>query len=701
MSRDLLPAGVRRALGALERRLFRILFSFGLGRAAWKGCAVLLGVFALDRALDPPPIARLALALVALAFWLWHLRADLLVPMRRRPAARDLAAWWERADPGLGDLLATAVNLAETAADPGRGSVDFRAEVARQAEAAAAALEARAAVPSRKARRSLLQGAAALGLTLGLAALSPQQAWIFLQRLVGRDLPWPSATRLVLLPLYAEGAEDALPLEEVAPETFHSAIARGSVATVRIGVEGVIPERVTVRGLGSGERALAPAGSGEFVLRLPPAEETWELSFRGGDDRDGRPILRLEAGDAPAITAWLVRAAAPAYAGRPAEEGPGFEWRVLRGTLLTAEFRTDRPVRQVRAQRLDGSEVPVTAAADGGYRFAVEADRSDQVALALTGADGFVRRRAAVLRWEAEQDRPPQVRLIFPGARWTTVPGATVPVAFSVEDDFGLAAVRLKDFQGTESDLPGAGVLSVQRVLRLAAPPPSSAEVMTESRVQAEIVAQDGAQPEPQTARAQTPWIEVVPPSVFDQRQAERMVRAREQVGGLRDRISAAMAQPDALQGTFGRRVRRDLEGLVSDIELEWLTRLWSGLDPGTSAHAEALEPSLLQERPAPGAFVAALAASGLERPFERSGLLGDLASALLAARRGPAQDLEQALASGADPLPPARALQAELDRILEILTVWEDYQSAVNLLRDLIQRQREIHLRTQEVSGR
>jgi hypothetical protein len=62
---------------------------------------------------------------------------------------------------------------------------------------------------------------------------------------------------------------------------------------------------------------------------------------------------------------------------------------------------------------------------------------------------------------------------------------------------------------------------------------------------------------------------------------------------------------------------------------------------------------------------------------------------------------MEAAALAATDPRPAARALIADLDRVLEILTVWEDYQSALNLLRDLIQRQREILLRTQEVSGR
>lgn len=700
-----MPREVRRALGALERRLFRVLFTYGLGRAAWKGCGLLLALYLLDRVFDPPTPARLALTLGVLGFWLWHVRADLLVPMRRRPGARDLAAWLERADPNLRDVLATAVDLSDDTAPDAGGSPDFHHAIRQESEAAAAAAAlagtVRSSVPSGRARRSLMAGAAASAGLVLLAALQPAEAWIFAQRLAGQSVPWPSDTHLALLPMYVEGAAEPLPLETAGHESFRVAIARGSVATVRVRAEGKIPERVSVRGLGSGARNLLPAGGGEFLLRLPPAEEGWSLEFRGGDDDDGRPALRVDVGDAPAVRDWMVRAAPPAYTGAPAEEGAGFEWRVLRGTEFTVRFGTDRPVTEARAERLDGSAVAVAADGAGGFSFQCTATQSDEIAISLTSTDGFLRRRAAVLRWQAEADRAPQLRLLFPQVRWITVPGADVPVAFEVTEDFGLGSVLVRDFAGAERELASPGQLSLRQVLRLPVPLPPSAEAFAEQRLQVEVSAADRAQPEAQTSRAVTPWIEVVAPGVFDQRQAERLVQVREQLAGLRDRLATSLLSSASLTSAFARRARRDLDSLVGEVETELITRAWAGLDEGTAAYTTALEPALLQPRSGAGSLLDAWAAASLPRPFERTGLLADLGTALLGARRGPAQDLEAALAAQKDPLPPAQALLADLDRILEILTVWEDYQSAVNLLRDLIQRQREIHLRTQEVSGR
>lgn len=701
MSRTVLPREIRRALGALERRLFRVLFGYGVGRAAWKGCAALLAIYALDRLLDPPTGARMALTLTILGFWLWHVRKDLLIPMRRRPGAGDLAAWLERADPQLRDLLATAVDLSSAAVENPAGSPDFHRAILLEAEVAAQSLAVRASVPAGRARRSLFAGAAATAALLTLAAFQPTEAWIFARRLAGQDVPWPSDTRLILLPLYVEGAADPLELEPVGLESFRVAIARGSVATVRVHAEGKVPERVTVHGLVGSSRPLMPAGGGDFLLRLPPADEGWSLDFRGGDDNDGRPALQVSVGDAPAVTGWFVRAVPPAYSGAPAEEGPGFEWRVLRGTQISARFGTDRLVAAVHGERLDGSPVEISADSQGGFSFELTADKSDEIAISLTSADGFLRRRAAVLSWQADADRAPQLRIVFPLVRWITVPGAEVPLALDVAEDFGLSSVLVRDLSGIESELASPGQRTLKRLLRLTVPMPASAESFTEQRLQIEVSAADQAQPEAQVSRATTPWIEVVAPGVFDQRQAENLVQVREHLAGLRDRLAANVQIAENLNSSFARRARRDLESLVGEVEMELVTRAWTGLDEGAAPFTVALESALLVPRNGAGAWLDAWSAAGLPRPFERTGLLADLGEALLSARRGPAQDLEAAIANQGDPLPPARALLADLDRILEILTVWEDYQSAVNLLRDLIQRQREIHLRTQEVTGR
>jgi hypothetical protein len=69
----------------------------------------------------------------------------------------------------------------------------------------------------------------------------------------------------------------------------------------------------------------------------------------------------------------------------------------------------------------------------------------------------------------------------------------------------------------------------------------------------------------------------------------------------------------------------------------------------------------------------------------------------LLIARDYPARDLVTAFENKEDLRQPFKRLREEIDVILQTIVSWEDYQSAVNLLRQLLDRQRGLYLRTQE----
>ncbi|MGB0685257.1 MAG: hypothetical protein ACPGQD_03585, partial [Planctomycetota bacterium] len=87
--------------------------------------------------------------------------------------------------------------------------------------------------------------------------------------------------------------------------------------------------------------------------------------------------------------------------------------------------------------------------------------------------------------------------------------------------------------------------------------------------------------------------------------------------------------------------------------------------------------------------------------PLDRTSMLLDLGRALSLARSGPGETLLQAVQDQAPVMPPATELTEQLDSILKILLSWEDFNSAINLLRSLLERQRGLYLRTREASER
>lgn len=698
MTEGKLPRPLRRALSALETRLLTVFLLYGVGRTVALLCVLLLGLYTVDRLFEPPVVVRILLGLGALGVLARYAGQHLWRPLMRRPRRRDLAAILERTHPQLNDLLMTAVEHEQ--APPGTSGALLQGVVER-AELAVEQVDPVQAVPSGRARRSALLGLATAVAIVSLAVTLPGEARVFFQRLFGGSARWPQDTVLVLLPPHAEGHADLPEPADDGAEGYHLAVAHGTVLTLRVRAEGVVPDQVRARERGV-SRPMRPLGGGEFVLRLPPLLEEREFRFFGGDDDDGLPRLTLEPGIAPGVRDWSVAVEPPDYTRRPPETSAGNEFRVPRGTRLVASFAADRPVASVKAVSLQGEEVPVTWNAElGRWSFETLADRSDEVQIHLEGEDGFRDARAAVLRWWAEPDRPPNLEFLLPADRWTTVPGGLLPCLVAAGDDYGLAEVEMKtvpesDSRALEVRPPGMEL----RHFELIAIPAETAELPQRFRLEAR--ARDFAVPNHQQAEAYSPWLEVVDEATFEDRLADRMARTREVVERLLDRTRDILDAPeDDNVATVVRRVRRDLDGLQIDLERALLERVYSGIDPNREAVLEVVQPVLQGGAPAPGSVVAALGGAGSVQTLDldRSGVLLDLARATAWSREKLAPELAQAVADGRDPVPTTRELQAQLERMLEILSDWQDFQSAVNAIRRLLDTQRNLYLRTRKAS--
>jgi hypothetical protein len=702
LNKQPLPDAIKQVLRSLERRLFVVLFGFGSGRLLRNAAFLVLGLYALDRLLEPPVVVRFVLLGLALVLWALRAYRDLFAPLAARPPRRDLAAIWESRNPQLGDRLATAVELAE---NHHHASAEMVQAVTEQAVALCADLDARKMVPTGRAHRSLLTGAAATAVILLSVWSFPDEAAIFLQRLGGSTIAWPSQTTLVLMPAYVEGITDSAAFTHEGNEEFGLAVARGSVVSLRIRADGKVPENVTALGW-SRPRQMHALGGGEFVLRLPPLHEDVTLHFRGGDDTDGHPRLYLRAGDAPGLASWKVTTEAPAYTGLPKEEGNFHELRVLRNTKVQLSFEPNRVAQKVEAVFLDGARQELQTDAEDRYHFDFTIESSSELRIAMTGPDGFRNSKAATLKWTATPDRKPEPEVLFPTERWLTVPGGSIPLALSATDDFGLEGVELVRLSEGQQDQPitlqaSAGRTEFRQVLRIPAPDSFSAESFEANRYRFAFSASDAAEPESNVATVKSPWIEVVPTEVEEQRLAERIIALRESLEELRDRAAAFAEDTNTATAQKVRRVVRELDSNLSDAEALLLERLYSNLDRQTQAQLPLIEQLLANGQPRPGDITDALLTSTAATPLDRSGMLLDLCNALLLARQGPATDF---LASANEDQPNAAAaadLRDDIDDILEILMSWEDYNSAINLLRNLLERQRGLYLRTREASER
>jgi len=437
------------------------------------------------------------------------------------------------------------------------------------------------------------------------------------------------------------------------------------------------------------------------VLRLPALEVRSEWSFTGGDDQDQKPVLILLPGIPPAIRLWSVHTTPPAYTGLAASDSQAHEFRVPQGTAFDVTFQSDLPTQQAQLRFLDGTLEKLQRQGQD-WTFQLSAEQSGECVVELLGQDGFFNRQAAVLRWRAEPDHKPKVQFLFPDRRWTTVAGADLPLLVQASDDFGLAKVELMlDEQNWPLIQQGGQKDFLQFQLRKA-PLPSAEDFGADFRLRFQALAEDGNQPLPQSSKSFSPWIRVLSPASYDEDLSERMVRVREriedQIEGLKPILES---DAGSRAGTLARRIDRELEGVLRDLEYALIERVYSGLDRGSVVLRTRLDAFMHGGAPDSGEVVRTLSAPGTPPALDRSALLLDLARAAGHTRSGPSQALRQALAAQSDPMPAAKALNTELHSMLDALLAWEDFQSAIDLLRGLLDRQRSLYLRTQEASGR
>ncbi len=686
-SKPKLPVAVRRALAALERRELARRLWLGIGKTAAIWVGFVLSLYLLDRLLALPFAMRALLGTAALGWGSTLTHQFLWRPLRKRPSKADLAKRYEHTHPELNDCFSTAVDFAN---DHGHASPDLVAATTRIAEIIAPSVRPHRAVSMGRARQSFWLGLSAVAVLTLSAILAPTESSIFFHRLAGGESPWPSATALRLLAVHIPGQEQPLLPIEVHPGQFQLSLPEGSEPLIRIRAEGVIPERVQLHGLTS-PRAMRGSGGGLFRLRLAPIRQQTQLHFTGGDDTDGTPSLQLIPIQSPRVQNWAWSIHPPSYTGEPAFSGEGHVARAPIHSTCEIRFQTkpiDAQVWVVQGESLS----PLEKGSDGFRKHSFSLTEAGRLDIAVQGEHDFRDPRAASLTWEVIPDRKPQVRFLYPPTAWSLVPGGEIPLVLEASDDRKLTAVQLTSlndsieplsvdllstFQGSSGSafIPQLVPESSNGVLRL----------QLSAKDSAPRHSADGGSVMSQTS---SPIWDVLPPEIYEPHFASRMSQIRvalenalELARTLAEEPSDATPSKATLQ--MRRRLARQFDSVLAQAEALLIERIFTPIDPLVMPSRKLLGNLLLGGNPAPGAVADAFTSTST-RPGGRSGMLTEIVLALAVVRRQP----EAQWIVG-------------LESVLESLLAWEDFQGAVDLLRELVQRQQNLLLRTQEVSGR
>ncbi|MDG2309039.1 MAG: hypothetical protein P8L98_00530 [Planctomycetota bacterium] len=681
-----LPLVIQKCLQSLQRRMLAVRVFRGTGLLLLSFCVIVALSFCLDYFLRPPLVVRILHASFVVLFSLYLLKRWLLTPLRHRPTAVQLAAIIEKSH-RFDDRLSSSVELCAQH-DMSEGS--FLESLVDQAVDDCEQLQPQHIFPLSS---PLIKFSCALLSCSALALCAyyfPQHNSIFWQRMTGSNITWPAQTKLIFVVDNLSSKNNFLTSTGPNHLVLHTSDP-GSLS-LQARALGKLPSRVVLHGL-TQSHGMTPLGGGDFKYDLPPLSSTTTFSLSGGDHQQASSSLEVIIGDAPMLSNWAVTVTAPPYTLLPPEDSSSQELRVIEGSLIEFSFAVDG--NDVEVNVVDANNNTLLMVHDVLYSGSIIATESNELTITIKNQDGFTSYYPNQLSWQYYTDLAPQIEVIYPQRNFYAVDGGVLPLSIQLSDDFSLSELQLLDQDQqllTKEIIDG---LRAKRFLSLDATL-SSEDISSISSQHFNLSVSDNRSPIANQSALQTANYYVQSAEEAEAHLLQEVQSLRRRLDNLRDQLDV-FAQVDEKVSSF--EVRRVVDSIEAALEQsEWLLceRVFSKID-ANPAELLAVLRALLGSNFESGAVVNVFAQQNAGVLAGRSHNLWQLANALLIARDYPARDLVTAFENKEDLRQPFSRLREEIDVILETIVSWEDYQSAVNLLRQLLDRQRGLYLRTQE----
>jgi len=423
----------------LQRRLREFRSLVRRVKALEAACAAVCGVtagylavFSADRFGETPPLARLAVCMLAVA-------ACGAVPLAihrwgwRQRGLDAVARLIGRRFPGVGDQILGAIELAGEAAPASRR---LREAAISQVAERSRTCDFTGAVPSSRHRGWLVVATALVAMAVVTATLAPDAAVNALARFVA---PWLRIDRFTFTRV--EPLPDRVVVPRGEPATLVVPLAADTRSRPRQAVAQV-----------TGRRLVADLHDDRYTLALPPLLEATPLALAVGDER-GRttidPVLR------PEITAVEALVTLPDYlerAGTGTRDVRGGTVGVVRGSRVGLVATANRALASAT---VDGSGfVPQDALVRVPPRVV---DEEHRVTITWRDADGLQGSRPLEVTLVPREDEPPTVvPLGLPPSGEMLLDTDTLRFTIAVRDDFGVRRVGI-EWQALDEARDGSG----------------------------------------------------------------------------------------------------------------------------------------------------------------------------------------------------------------------------------------------------
>lgn len=739
-----LASSLQTLLDRLRRGIRRYVWLEGLGAAA-----VLLGLafwasLAFDWFFEPPPVVRgflivvVGLGLVGLVYLLIVRR--MLVPL----GDAKMALLLERYYPQFNETLVTAVELTAPQADKGECNPDMLARTCQLAADSSLGVDVRRVFDPVPLRRNLAVGLLLAVAISGFAIHSPQAFGVWVRRnlLLSHEL-WPRNTRLVV-----DGFNGGV--VKVARGADLTVLAKAdlgmpqvpNVVEVRYRTDGGsrLHARMVREGTADPRRDKFQEFSHTFNGILTPIQ----FDVLGGDAAVRN--LRIEVVDSPTTTAMILDCRYPAYTGRSQRTLPVTGvMQIPLGSDVTLRATTNKPLQYVQVESaLDESPKPPQPiepipGSDGRqFQFPLPKFAADQTLLfTLFDTDGIKSREPVRVALAAVPDEKPELNVHLRGIGSAITSQARLPTQGRITDDYGLARLwfdytidqktsgtgPIRSLTGNATELEAAEALEVQD---LNLKPGQKLLVSLKASDRCDLTG------EPNVGRSERWLLDLVTPE-----QLRTMLESRELV--LRQRFEAIIQEVTETRDLLARMEFRSQSKPAAADSPKPDTPPPTGSEPGdepgeTTAKSEDLSPERLMalrtmrvERALQNSQKDAQEVLGVAEAFSdiREELINNridteelklrLENGIAAPLRHIAQDMFPELDRRLDLLQatladeavsPERlaqstqqldlilsAMRRALDRMIEL----EDFNEAVELLREIVEAQQQLQEQTKQ----
>ncbi len=373
-----------------------------------------------------------AAAMSILLFIAWR---RLLKPLRLPMGPVEAAHLVERSYPQLSSVLISAVRFSsDDIAQPSSNSPALMRSVVQRATEAVSGLDFDVVVNRQHARRVGTYLIILITLAASTLLWSPKTVGLWFERnVLLQETPWPQRTHLVV---------------ELEGDVLFGAI--GDDLIIQAYAEGEAPREVefhyeTTSGKRGREMMVTVGSAGTYRYRytFKDARENFQFSLRGGDDRTRWYEAKLE--ERPRVATSQVQVDPPAYSLQsPVTYGDGERHlEVLQGSRVTIAVTVDKPLTDISLVNGDGLESQTQTTDDSWYTVTFSPQDTDTYHFQLRDQVGLDNKRPVRFSIRVIEDEPPFVRVRIPGVGDMVTQEAILPVSVECNDTYGLATLDL------------------------------------------------------------------------------------------------------------------------------------------------------------------------------------------------------------------------------------------------------------------